>query len=100
MASDIRSGFQTAMDSWVRGPRTGTFTEVIKDDRVSGASFVLASVCEFQNGEPHQGAARFTVHDVCPSEGKVSVAITNSHPQPLEFQISLYICTPFNEIRT
>jgi hypothetical protein len=34
------------------------------------------------------------------NEGKVAVAISNTHPNPLEFQISLYIFTPFNPART
>jgi len=91
----LGSGITFMVSTVVCEARMGTFTQVVKDDRLLPESVVFASVTEWKDEGPHSGAARFTVHDVCPGEGKVTIGISHNHTAPLAFQISLWIFGPY-----
>lgn len=73
-------------------PRSGDFMETVEDSRIFPSSIVFASVAEVnQDFDPIYGAARWSVHNVCPRNGAVDVAVSNNWPKAKPFRLTLWI---------
>lgn len=87
----------TAFNS-LDGADTGLFWIDRPDGNIAPSSAVTASITEMVNGNPNEGVAVLTVHNVVPQNQRIafhcSVRDTqgNPWPQPLGYRV-YYVCS-------
>ncbi|MEV4282075.1 hypothetical protein [Actinoplanes xinjiangensis] len=91
-ASDLSGSGRTYRHDW--GLRNGQWILTLNDPAITGATQVFVSVGEGSGDGKFIGAARYTVHNVAPGPGRISIWVEITWESPINLLVDYLIVQP------